>query len=616
MDSEHAAGETPATAGALDGAARDSLPDRLRGFVRGELALATGRPDRMSIGAAIEHNAARFPERVAVLGQGRSITWSGLNALANRIAHRLRAAGIGRGDTVSVLMENRIEHLAAVIGIAKLGAVGGILNTNLRGRPLVHCIEAVGGRKVIVGEELVDALAPVRDRLGLEDGTDYLWLADGTRGQAPAWAADFGRALDDAPAGNPSREREPAGHDPCYYIFTSGTTGLPKAAIMSHGRWFKAAYGFGQMGLALRPGERIYICLPLYHNNALTVAFGSAVLAGASVVLRRRFSASAFWDDVRATGADCFIYIGEMCRYLYNRPARAEDADNPVTKIIGNGLRPDIWQEFKQRFAIPRVVEFYAASEGNAAFVNVFNQDCTIGTTTSPHALVAYDVDNDEILRDARGRCRRAARGEPGLLLTRITPKFAFDGYVDRDASERKVVRDAFRKGDAWFNTGDLVRRVRVRGLARLTPHYQFVDRVGDTFRWKGENVSTTEVAEILNEFDQVRFSNVYGVQVPGAEGRAGMAALALDCPVEAFDGHAFARHVENSLPVYARPVFVRLIPDLDVTDTFKLKKGRLRERSYHPDGDAVLYYRSDAGGYVPLDESIIERIDAGREGL
>jgi citronellyl-CoA synthetase len=361
----------------------------------------------------------------------------------------------------------------------------------------------------------------------------------------------------------------------------------------------------------------IYLCLPLYHGTGLFLGVGAAFCTGATMFIRRKFSASNFLSEIREHGATCFIYIGELCRYLLNTPGRPDDYKNPLATVMGNGLRPDVWHEFKERFGIGRVAEFYGSSEGNVGFVNLLNKDCTVGTTTLPVALVKYDVDRDEILRDSKGHCIKVADGEPGLLLGKITRQTAFEGYTSKEATEKKILRNVFKRGDAWFNTGDLMKTVDV-GFALGLPHYQFVDRVGDTFRWKSENVSTNEVGEIINSHPQVAICNVYGVEVPHADGRAGMAALALAEGVRELDLAGFSAHVNDLLPSYARPVFLRIQRELDTTGTFKMVKGDLRKQGYDLEqvNDPLLVMKPGATRYEPLDADFAEKIRAGKAGF
>lgn len=568
------------------------------------------------IGAQVERNAAALAAAPALLFEGQRLTWSDLNTLANRYAAVFRAEGLRRGDTASVFMENRVEFLATVIALNKLGVTAGLINTNLRGRPLTHCVTVTASRKCVVGAELADALLAVRDDLPLDRERDYLCVADGAL-PAPAWARDLNAALPSGDPGNPDETRRNTLGDSAFYIFTSGTTGLPKAAVLSNRRYLSSGTLAHKAGLKCTPKDRIYICLPLYHGTGLMIGMGASFSSGASVFLRRKFSASSFLREVREHQTTCFIYIGELCRYLVATPGQADDHRNPLRKVMGNGLRPDVWLTFKRRFGIKRVAEFYGASEGNVAFANLLNKDCTVGMTSVRHALVRYDIEADTIVRDSAGRCLPVAPGEPGLLLGHISPDAVFEGYTNPEATEKKIVRDVFEIGDAWFNSGDLMREIDV-GFTLGYPHYQFVDRIGDTFRWKSENVSTNEVGEILNQFPEVRFSNVYGVLVPGTDGRAGMAALTLAEGVEALDLSDFSEHVARELPSYARPVFLRIEREIDVTGTFKMVKGALRDEGYDLARvtDPLFVLKPGANRYEPLDASYAKSIAEGTAGF
>ncbi len=569
---------------------------------------------RDSFGARAEATASRWANRPAVIFEGRELSWGELNGLANRYAHVFKQAGLKRGDTASVMMENRIEMLATVLALTKLGVAGAMVNTSLTGRSLAHCISITGSSLCIFGEERIDAIDAVRADLNLAEGA-YLFVPDASATSTPYWSQNLFNLAASASDRNPSDTSRVTLGDVALNIFTSGTTGLPKAAVMSNRRLLVSSAMSHLVGLRCSEQDRIYLCLPLYHGTGLFLGFGAAALSGACMIVRRKFSASAFLPEVRAHRANCFIYIGELCRYLMNTAEQPDDAHSPLEKIMGNGLRPDIWMAFKHRYGIGRISEFYGSSEGNLAFVNMLNKDCTVGTTTIPHTLVQYDIDSDEIVRDSRGRCVEVAPGEPGLLLGKITLATQFEGYTSKEATEQKILRSALRKGDAWFNTGDLMRTVDV-GFAMGLKHYQFVDRVGDTFRWKSENVSTSEVSELISSYPQIAFCNVYGVEVPGADGRAGMAALVLkdDDPL---DVDAFSDHVRQALPAYARPVFLRILPQLDTTGTFKMVKGALRKAGYDPEivEDLLFVLLPGSDAYQALSTAMARKILEGRGG-
>lgn len=566
--------------------------------------------------ALIEQTVSRVPNHTAMIFEGKQITWRELNEQANRLARALQEAGYKRGDTASVLMENRIEFISTIFALNKIGVTASLINTNLRGRPLTHCISVTDSNCCIVGEELADAVAEVRDQLNMGSDAAFFWVPDQGNTSCPDWTQDLNTLAAEQSADNLAATAENTLGDNAFYIFTSGTTGLPKAAVMSNRRYMTSGALAHKAGLRCDENDRLYICLPLYHGTGLMIGMGAAFSSGAGVFLRRKFSASNFLSEAREYNTSCFIYIGELCRYLLNTPKQSDDHVNPIERIMGNGLRPDIWMEFKDRFGIDRITEFYGSSEGNVAFANLLNKDQTIGTTTVKHALVRYDVESDEIVRDSNGHCIAVEEGETGLLLGEINPEAKFEGYTDPEATEKKIVRDVFETGDAWFNSGDLLRQVDV-GFALGLPHYQFVDRVGDTFRWKSENVATNEVGEILNGFDQVLQSNVYGVEIPGADGRAGMAALTLEQGIETLDLDRFADYVNRELPSYARPIFLRVEQDIEVTGTFKMIKNKLQDEGYDPDkvSDPLFVMKPGSDRYEPLTRDFHEVIAKGEAG-
>jgi acyl-CoA synthetase (AMP-forming)/AMP-acid ligase II len=573
---------------------------RLPLIARGvRLTLKTDKREVLSIGTYLDANYRAWPDRIALMFEDRRYTHAELYEQANRWANMLAARGIGKGDSVAVFVDNRPELLFAVAGIVKLGAIAAMINSRQHGRALEHSLAISKAKCFVIGEELWDTYAALK----LATPADLLWLAEANSTAAPQ-AIDVRPLLAAASAQSPRQQADVQLGDPAFYIYTSGTTGLPKASIMSHFRWVKAAGAFGLAALGLTADDVLYVALPLYHSNALVVAWSSAAATGAALALRRKFSVTSFWDDVRRFGATSFIYIGELCRYLMNQEPSQRDREHRVRKIAGNGLRPDIWKQFKARFGIDEVYEFYSASEANIAFVNLLNADCTVGLCPAPYALVAYDIDRDEPVRTSDGRFVRVARGEVGLLISKVNERYAFDGYTDPAASEKKLMRDVFKPGDCWFNSGDLVRDQGLR-------HVQFVDRVGDTFRWKGENVSTNEVAEAINSFPQVAESTVYGVQVPNADGRCGMASLVLRVPPSELQLAELAAHLRTQLPAYAVPRFLRVQTELEVTGTFKQMKGDLRRDGFDPAKvkDPMFVLAPKRAAYEPLTPELYRAI-------
>lgn len=558
-------------------------------LARGALGL-TRKPDaRESIGRVFQDLARRQPDRPFIRFDGASISYRQANERVNRYADVLVQQGVERGDVVGILMKNRPETLLLTLAAVKLGAVAGMLNHNQRGEVLAHSLSLLDSRVLVVGEECDEAISSLS---GAPDADTVLS------------AGKLDELAESADPSNPAVCEQIQAKERAFYIFTSGTTGMPKASLMSHFRWLKSMSGLGAMGVRLRRNDTLYCALPLYHNNALTVSLSSVLSSGATFAIARTFSASRFWDDAKRNGATAFVYIGEVCRYLLNQPERPSDRDNGIRLMVGNGLRPEIWTEFTERFGIDRVAEFYGASECNIAFVNALGVERTAGVCPLPHAVVEYDQDTGRARRAQDGRLRRVRVGEVGLLLSKVTDRAPFDGYTDPEATERKLVRDAFKDGDCWFDTGDLVRD---QGFM----HVAFVDRLGDTFRWKGENVATTEVEGAMSAHPAIEQSVVYGVAVPGTDGKAGMAAVTLRDGHE-LDGARLAAHLFDRLPSYAVPLFVRVVDSLETTSTFKSRKVELREEAYSSDVERLYVLAGRRDGYRPAYDGYVREVADG----
>jgi fatty-acyl-CoA synthase len=562
------------------------MPVMIRGALTGLLARPTSKT---SIGNVFQDRAARFGDRVFVRFGEQQLTYREANATANRYAAVLAARGVGRGDVVGVMLRNSPDAVLMMLAVVKCGAIAGMLNYHQRGEVLAHSLGLLDAKVLIAESDLVGAIHECR-------APDV----------SPVTIEEMQRLAATAPTTNPASASAVLAKDTAFYIFTSGTTGHPKASVMTHRRWLAALAAFGGLGLRLKGSDTLYSCLPLYHNNALTVAVGSVINSGATLALGKSFSASRFWDEVIASDATAFIYIGEVCRYLLNQPAKPTDRAHKVRVIAGNGLRPEIWDEFTSRFGIARVCEFYAASEGNTAFINIFNVPRTTGIAPLPLAYVEYDPDTGAPLRGEDGRVRRVPAGEPGLLLSPVNRLQPFDGYTDPAASEKKLVRNAFREGDCWFNTGDVM---SPQGMG----HAAFVDRLGDTFRWKGENVATTQVEAALATDKSIEESAVFGVEIPRTGGRAGMAAVKLRDDAE-FDGKGLASTLYEQLPAYALPLFVRVVQTMEHTTTFKSRKVDLREQAYGPGIEDPLYVLAGRDkGYLPFYDAYPDEVAAGK---
>jgi fatty-acyl-CoA synthase len=557
----------------------------------------------------IDRLAGQFDAAPALISAEASMTFGQLGFRANQYSRWGIAQGLASGDVVALLMSNRAEYIAVWLGLTRIGVVVALLNSQLLGDVLAHCINLANAKVLIVGDDLAPRVPSIRARLLPKLSCKV--YGSGTQEFAalePELAAFSGERLSAA------ERAAPAIDSTALYIYTSGTTGLPKAARVSHYRLMQWSHWFAGM-MDVQAHDRMFNCLPLYHSVGGVVATFATLVAGGAVVLRPRFSASDFWRDVRDERCTLFQYIGELCRYLVNAPHREIETQHSLRLACGNGLRPEVWEAFTSRFKIPRILEYYASTEGNFSLYNCEGQPGAIGRIPAflanrlPVALLRFDVETSAPYRNADGFCEMCAADEVGEAVGRM-PLAAderggrFEGYADADASARKILRDVFKQGDAWYRTGDLMRRDR-RGF------YYFIDRVGETYRWKGENVSTAEVMTALSASRGVADGVVYGVAVPGADGRAGMAALVVTAE---FDLAAFRADVAQRLPSYARPVFLRILTTLEATGTFKPRKQDLIADGIDPSRISDPLYFDDARlqRYVPLDAALFEKIREG----
>ncbi len=544
-------------------------------------------------------NAREAPHDLAFEMEAEHLSWSELANATSRVAHVLAAAGVKPGDVVVLLAENSPFYIAAVLGISRVGATAALVNTNLRGRPLSHAVEVSKAKVVLCSENLEPGLRQCEEVCRSLDRVL-------TFGDDP-----YSTLLADAP-GTPFPPAPVGMEDDFIYIYTSGTTGLPKPCRVSHARAILAGASFGPLMYELGPGDKLYCVLPLYHANGLLLGVSSTIVARVPMALRRSFSASAFWEDVHRYGATAILYIGELCRYLVNSPPHPRELPNPIRVAVGNGLRPDIWPVFKSRFGIDKVREFYGATESPGFIANISGREGSVGRVPLGGLagwlrIVRYDVDQDEHLRDARGFCIQCKNGEVGELLIRVPQTsvrsgLEYRGYTDPRATDKKLLRDVFKKGDQYFRSGDLLR-------TDDDGFYYFVDRIGDTFRWKGENVSTAEVADVITQDDGVAEATVVGVHVPNMDGQAGLAAVV---PTGPFDHDRFWQAV-SELPGYAQPRFVRVVGDLAKTGTFKIQKSELRKDGVDPTSVEDPLYVRTAEGYEPLTEERWADIKEGR---
>ena len=552
----------------------------------------------------LTERAARHAQRPAIAYLDRRYSWREVEQHVNATARALRELGVGPGSVVALLMDSRPEYLFIVTALNRLGALAALINTNVTGRALVHALDVAETTACVVGAEHAVKLAGVLPELATLQ-PDQVWLcADRELAEPPETAfpsfdervePEGTTALPDLPA--------PKGSDRMCYIYTSGTTGFPKAAVITNQRYMTVGVMFADINCELKPSDVVYMTTPLYHSVGMFGGWSAVLVSGACLALRRKFSASKFWDDVRRFDATVFVYIGELCRYLLHQPPHPHERDHKLRIASGNGLRPDIWQEFQERFGISKIREYYGATEGTAGVINITGRPGMVGRLLPGMSLVKADLETGEIQRAPGGYCETIAEGETGLLLGRISGATKFDGYVDESATQKKIVENVFKGGDRYFNTGDLLTLADDGWVG-------FADRVGDTFRWKGENVSTNEVAEILNGVPGVLETNVYGVEIPGYEGRAGMASISCN---DEFEVEKLAGFVKDNLPGYQRPYFVRLQRDMRITGTFKHQKVDYRKEGYDPKLVTDPLYFFDGEAYVALDNEMHDDLQSGR---
>lgn len=561
-------------------------------------------------------NYKKHPQKVCIVFEDQKWTFAQVEEYSNKIANVFKSHGYKKGDVVALFLENKPEFVCIWLGLSKLGVITPLINTNQRLTSLVHSIKIAKSQALIFGSELSEAVTEVLDQI---ESNVALYELNFDTNAATTNASNeryqnLAAILKDASTTQPqlTASEKADHHDRIIYIYTSGTTGLPKAAVISTARFIFIAAAINKLS-GFRPEDCFYTPLPLYHTAGGVMTVGQMLLYGSTIVIRKKFSASAYFSDCAKYKCTVAQYIGEMCRYVLAVPPKASDTQHSVRMIFGNGLRPQIWSEFVERFKIKKVAEFYGATEGNANIVNVDNTVGAIGFVSRiipsvyPISIIRVNEETGEPIRDSRGLCIPCEPNEPGVFIGKIiphNPSRAFLGYVDEQASKKKVIRDVFAKGDMAFLSGDIL-------VADELGYLYFKDRTGDTFRWKGENVSTSEVEAVISNLIDYKDAVAYGVEIKGQEGRAGMAAI-LD-PNQSVDLDKLASGVKKMLPSYARPIFVRLLHKIDMTGTYKLRKVDLQKEGFDPSviSDPI-YYLDSSGTYKKLTSEVYEKINNG----
>lgn len=567
------------------------------------------QPDSpITIADEIESAVDAHADRLAFVFEGATTTYREFDERANSIAHWALAQGFQPGDAVALILENSPDYPAIWYGLSKVGVVAALINTNLEGEGLAHCIAIVDSKAIIASGVQASRAMAVAPSISNDL---KVWDMDGEAGE------DLAGALAVQPTTRPDKSIRAhiTNADNVLFIYTSGTTGLPKAAKISHMR-LRGTARFANILAEVEAGDRVYNTLPLYHMTGGCMGTAGPLTHGATIILRRKLSVTGFWDDVADYDANKFVYIGELCRYLLNAPDHAKQRAHRLEVGFGNGLRGEVWGPLVERFGIGEMREFYGSTEGNVQFMNL---DGTVGAIGRLPGwmenrigvkIVKFDVVEEEPIRGADGFCQKAEADEPGEAIGRIgtSGRDAFQGYHDKRATEKKILTDVFEKGDKWFRTGDLVRR-------DADGYVYFVDRIGDTFRWKGENVATNEVSDVVSKYPGVELANAYGVEVPGADGRAGMIAMTV---MSDFDMSKFAEHCRESLPSYAVPLFVRIQSEAETTGTFKFRKVELVKEGFDLGqiDDPIWFLEPSAPEYVRMEAAHQSRLAAGEYRL
>ncbi|KAI5099967.1 long-chain fatty acid transport protein 6-like, partial [Silurus meridionalis] len=588
--------------------------------------------------------AKQNPGKPFIVFENEVLTYMEVHLRSNKFANVFRGeVGVKHGDIVALWMSNEPDFLCAWFGLSELGCEVAFLNSNIKSRSFLHCLQSCGARFLIVGSDLIQFLDDVLP--ALSDNNISVWVTEKTCSRQ-----GIGTLLDKV---DQASDEKPQIDFPSnltsnfLFIFTSGTTGLPKAARVSHIKAVMSMAFFRLCGV--NKNDTIYLTLPLYHMAASLLGIGGCIDLGATCVLKKKFSAKQFWKDCIKYDVTVFQYIGELCRYLINQPKvfihqftflyvntvsyifcctiacadctrsssliwfnctqTPEEMAHKVRIAAGSGLRADVWKEFSRRFGKIRICEGYGLTEASIGFVNYTTEIGPIGRA-SYFNKVNFDFQTLRFCN--KGMLSQSydsvVSGEVGLLVAPLSFTNPFLGYAgNKTMSEKKLLRDVFKEGDVYFNTGDLM----------LQDHRNFVyfkDRIGDTFRWKGENVATTEVSEVLGCLEFLQDVNVYGVTVPGHEGRAGMAAVVLKEGRD-LDGESLYNHLVENLPAYSWPWFLRVQTYLDVTETFKQQKKKLVEEGFCLQVvQAPLYFLDNSKKtYIPLSQSVYDDIVSGK---
>ena len=553
---------------------------------------------KLSLLNFFDNNVNKRPNDIAFIFEGDEITWKEADEQTNKYAGFLKSQNINKGDCFAILMDNSPDFLMLLLASFRVGSLAALINTTVSGEGLKHVIGISDVKLITAGASHLEKL---NSALGDSDLKNIPIFGMEDNEKIPDQVEDIKKLSKQFSTFIPY---QPIMKDVAAYIFTSGTTGLPKAALVDHAKLVKGSFAGHFLCFNFNKNDRLYMTLPLYHSTGLILGWAASLRSGCPNVIKSKFSASDFWNDVKKHNVNKFIYVGELCRYLMNLPPSDGDRDNPITQISGNGLRPDIWESFQKRFNINKIVEIYGATEAVGMTINSFGRSGMIGRKRSDSTIIHCNKDDGSPILNDKGFCTKVSEGETGLYIQKISSSAKFQGYLDTQASNKKILQNVFKTGDQYFNTGDLITLHDNNWLS-------FADRVGDTYRWKSENVSTMEVAAILNNASGVMDCNVYGVQVDSAEGKAGMAAMNVS---DEFSFKSFIEHVDKNLNTFQKPYFLRLTKEMQTTGTFKHQKEDLKKQGFDPSliKDKLYFLKKD--NYIEIDHDLYSRIHSGDE--
>ncbi|KAK6533780.1 hypothetical protein TWF694_002710 [Orbilia ellipsospora] len=579
--------------------------------------------DRVSAFYVLEENAQKFPERPWLWFQGREWKYGEGFEIVKRYGNWLRdECGVKKGDVVAIDFMNSPQMVFVWMGLWSVGATPAFYNYNLSGDSLVHVVKVSTSKLAIVQSKVEQDIGVKKQINDALPGVEVIIFDEALEEKIMKWRTD--RPEDELRSGALQAEM-------ACLIYTSGTTGLPKPAIVS---WFKVtlASRFVATWLRMRPGvDRYYTSMPIYHASAGMFNIMTCLQIGATSCIGEKFSTKTFWSDVRESNSTMIQYVGETCRYLLSAPPSPDDKNHKVTTAFGNGLRGDVWKEFRERFGIRTIGEFYGATESVAGTWNLNTGDFGVGSvgiqgslvkaiTRANTAIVDIDYETEEIWRDpVTGFCKKVPTGERGEVIFKLDEKnigATYKGYYRNEkASNSKLLRDVFKKGDAWFRSGDVLTFTQDGRIL-------FNDRIGDTYRWKSENVSTMEVSNAINSHPNklVEDSVVFGVPLPNHDGNAGVAAVVLSPNVHEDEAtfNDLLKFLQKTLPKYATPMFIRIIAEVERTGNNKIVKGGLRKQGVDPEktkGTGSVWWLKD-GKYQKFTDSDWSGITAGRVKL